>query len=261
MAESQLPESGPAAIEHDSSRSVINRAMILLEAFTPSRREMTLSGLARAAGLPKTTTLRLASILVEIGCLQRDGNNYSIGLRMQTVGNGSVESLLRLVARPWLHQLHRATGNTLHLAVLRGTEVFYVEKLTAPNSMPTPTAIATRLPAYLTGVGKALLAYEPMEVRKELLDSKLVRRTSRSLADPHQLAQTMMTIRRSGVAHDDSEIVEGLACIAVPIWYRDRPLAALSLAFPASLSSARHAEEAIRITARHVSQDMSQALR
>lgn len=254
---SELVVDDESVDERSGSRSVINRAMTLLEAFTLARRTMTLSELARASGTPKTTTLRLATVLVEIGCLRREGNTYSLGERMALVALGSIESQLRVVARPWLQELHRSAGHNLHLAVLSGTDVVYLDKISARDSIPTPTAVGARMPAHLTGVGKALLAYRPREDREALFGSRLVRRTRHSLSDPIALERVMRDIRSSGVAHDESEAAEGLSCIAVPIWHLGAPLAALSLSFPANAPGMRRAEDALRVTAGRVERSMS----
>lgn len=235
--------------DRDPSRSVINKAMTVMECFTPKRHTMSLSEIARAAGLPKTTAFRLVSVLTDIGCLERDGASYSIGVRMHFVINGSAEAQLRLAAQPYLHELHRLTSNTLHLAVLRGDDVVYVEKLASRDGMPTPTSVAGTMPAHLTGVGKALLAHQPQELLNRLLARPLRRMTSRSLADPARLDRALRSIRSTGVAVDESEAVVGLSCMAVPVWSHGRVVAALSLSYPTSASIVASPEHALRVTA------------
>ena len=95
-----------AMAEHTGS--VTNRALRLLEAFSPDRTELTLSDLARRAGLPISTTHRLAADLVEWGALERDDHTgkYHVGLRLWEIASLAPRGLvLRELALPVMGDL------------------------------------------------------------------------------------------------------------------------------------------------------------
>src|SRR5690349_18429114 len=119
-------------------RSVISKVVALLDAFTTTAPELTLNELAQRTGLPVSTTYRLVSELVDWGGLERvPGGGYRIGLRMWELGTLAPRGeTLREVALPFMSDLYEATLESVHLAVLDGAEVLYVEKLTGSRAMP-----------------------------------------------------------------------------------------------------------------------------
>ncbi|XVV15124.1 IclR family transcriptional regulator [Actinoplanes sp. CA-131856] len=175
---------------------------------------MTLSEITRRSGLPKSTTHRILTMLVELDAVEREGDFYWVGLRMFTMGALSVDASVRDVALPHLERLRRLTRQTVHLAVLHDDEVVYLEKLPSLASPNTPALVGGRLPAQRTGVGKALLAFG----------------RSSPPTDP-ALAARLHAVRRSGVAYDHQEAASGLSCVAVPVLDADRAIAAVSVAF------------------------------
>ncbi len=128
---------------------------------------LTLSALARRAGLPLATAHRLVGELHRWGALaRRRAGEYVIGRRLWDLGLlAPVQAGLRQAASPFLHDLYGATLATVHLAVRDGTEVLYIDRLSGHVSVPVVSKIGSRLPMHATGVGKVLLAYAPDDVQ------------------------------------------------------------------------------------------------
>ncbi len=145
--------------------SVLWKAFDVMNAFSHQNRVLTLSEIARLSGLPKSTTYRILMMLLEAKALERVDNGYTIGIRMFSVGSLSVDARRRELAMPHLERLRRVTRQTVHLAILRDTDVVYLEKLPSLASPGTPAFVGGRLPAHRTGVGKALLAFSDDAVR------------------------------------------------------------------------------------------------
>src|SRR6476659_8218517 len=99
--------------------SVTSRALALLGAFDERHRRLTLSQLAGRAGLPVATAHRLVAELVAWGALARTGSGeYVVGRRLWDLGLlAPVQTGLRQVASPFLHDLYGTTLATVHLAV------------------------------------------------------------------------------------------------------------------------------------------------
>jgi DNA-binding IclR family transcriptional regulator len=142
-----------------------------------------------------------------------------------------VRSALDLeVAAPFLADLFEATRETVHLAVLDGTDVVYVQKLTVSGSPDIPSRLGGRMPAYCTGVGKALLAFGPPERLAAVVEAGLERRTPRTVIAPGLLHTELDTIRRTGIAEEHEESALGIACVAAPVLGTDgNAVAALSI--------------------------------
>lgn len=197
---------------------VVARAFDLLGAYDEAHRSLTLSELARRAGLPLATAHRLCAELVAVGALSRRGSGeYVIGRRLWMTGMLSpVQTGLRELAAPFLHDIHAATRATVHLAVRDGAEVLYLDRVGGGDSVPVVSRIGGRLPLHCTGVGKVLLAHAPAEVVSEALD-RPVRYTPFTVVQPAVLAGQLERIRRDGFATTVDEMTVGASSIAVPI--------------------------------------------
>lgn len=222
--------------------SVLKKAFDVLGSFSPDRRVLSFSQISRESGLPKSTTHRVLAMLLEMGAVEQYEDGYRIGLRMFAVGACSAEVALRNLALPAMEALHRLTRQTLHLAVLRGPDIVYIEKLRTQLAVPTPAVVGASLPAHLTAVGKALLAED------------------KSAPRPAALTRELALTRARGFATDREESVKGLACIAVPIMAGGSAVAAISVAFPAGAGTGEVLLNSLRETATRIGRSVSPAL-
>lgn len=219
--------------------SVLWKAFDVLGAFNHRRRVLTLAEVARYSGLPKSTAHRVLAMLIEVGAVEQVPDGYQVGLKMFSLGVLPPEAALREAALPHLEELHRLTGHTLHLAILRGSEVVYLEKLLPrAGSVLMPSVIGDRMPATCTGVGKVLLAFSPEAVRDKALAAPLPRRTARSVGTPTEMRRELAAIAERGYALDREEAAPGIACVAVPVLADDAcAVAAISVSYPAAAAS------------------------
>ncbi|MFL6123079.1 IclR family transcriptional regulator [Actinophytocola sp.] len=198
--------------------TVASRVLALLGAFDGAHRSMTLTELARRAELPLTTTHRLVAELVEWGALtRRASGEYVVGSRLWDLGLlAPVQSGLRQVASPFLHDLYAATLATVHLAVRDGTSALYIDRLSGHVSVPVVSDVGSRLPLHATGVGKVLLAYAPDEVRTWVF-TNLTRITPYTITQPGRLRAELRRVPRDGFAQTGEEMSIGACSVAVPI--------------------------------------------
>ncbi|OLT18739.1 IclR family transcriptional regulator [Pseudonocardia sp. CNS-139] len=201
------------------SLSMLGRAFTLLGAFRPGEAEVTLAELTRRSGVPKPTAHRLLGELEEWGAVERNGRGYRLGLRLFELGQlVPRQRELQETAAPFLADLFEATRETVHLAVPDGVEVVYVQKLPASSAPEIPSRQGGRMPAYCTGLGKALLAFGPPARLQAVLDAGLVRRTPRTVVAPGLLSAELAEIRRRGLAEEHEESAVGIACVAAPVF-------------------------------------------
>ena len=141
----------------------VTKALRLLDVFRSEGPVLGVSELARQAGVAKSTAFRLLALLEDAELVERDGRGYRLSWRLFELGT-SVQrrwpSGLREIAAPWLTEVFvRAGGNVVHLAVLDGSDVLYLDRVSSPRSPRVPTAVGMRVPATCTGLGKAMLAF------------------------------------------------------------------------------------------------------
>jgi IclR family transcriptional regulator, acetate operon repressor len=217
-----------------TSPSAVSKALTLLELLVASEEgSATLSQLAMGAGLPKSSTHRLLHELTNHDLVDRVGSKYRVGARVFELGlsaRWSQCSVIRDLAIPVLEQLYERTHLTVHLAILEGREVFYLEKITAPSGSRIPSRVGGRMPATCTALGKVLLAFSSPDIVRKVLASQGTRFTPNSVWEPERLAQQLKRVVETGAAIEKDESQVGLSCVAAPIFVRSKIVAAVSVA-------------------------------
>lgn len=238
--------------------TVTSRVLALLGAFDTRHRELTLSELARRAGLAMATAHRIVAELTAWGALDRtDAGTYVVGRRLWHTGLlAPVARELREVAVPFLNDLYGATLQTVHLAVRDGDQVLYLETLSGRRSVPVVSTVGTRLPLHATGVGKVLLAYAPEEVRERVLASALPRLQPRTVTDPAVLRRQLERVRAVGYATTEEELMPGACSVGVPITTTDGVVGALGFVVADLRRSRGRLVAALQVAARGISRGL-----
>ncbi|MGH3637223.1 IclR family transcriptional regulator [Mycobacterium sp.] len=212
--------------------AVIDRVSLVLDAFDGPGR-LSLAQVVRRTGLPRSSAHRMLERLVQLRWLRRQGRDYELGMRLMELGSAAVhQDRLHRAALPLLHELHRATGLVVHLAVLDGTDVVYLEKIAGGFGAEIPSRVGGRQPAHCTAVGKALLAFSDQSRLAGFDTDLLARKTKYSIATRSQLAGELTAIRARGFAYERAESVAGFGCVAAPIGDDAEPIAAVSVCGP-----------------------------
>jgi DNA-binding IclR family transcriptional regulator len=233
----------------DAGRTVLGRIAAIMDAFDMGEQVLTLSDLSQRANLPKSTVHRLVEQLRGLGWLERDhSNGYSVGMRLFELGGLAVQhNQLRDTALPHLHDLATRTGLAVQLGVLDRGEVVYLERILS-SEFSLPTRLGGRMPAYCTGLGKAMLSFDDVAA-DVVLESALPKRTEFTITEPTALRANFEHVRTTGVAHDVKECYDGLVCVAAPIRNSGRAIGAVSVTGPAARMDWDVATEAVQHTA------------
>ncbi|GGO22552.1 hypothetical protein GCM10010116_45480 [Microbispora rosea subsp. aerata] len=247
---------------HKAGRTVSSRVFALLNAFSQERPALRLVELTAVTGLPVSTVHRIATELVELGALkkERDGT-YRIGLRMWELGSLCPQPrTLRDVSLPFIHDLYETTGENVHLAVLDGDEVLYVERVWGRRSVGVVSRVGGRAPLHATGVGKVLLAHAPRELQQAVLAAGLKRYTPHTIVMPGLLMRSLQEIRETGIARCAEELSLGTASVAAPIHGPDRRVVAALSVVSHTVTHTRSlaaVEPALRLAAMSISRELA----
>jgi DNA-binding IclR family transcriptional regulator len=218
--------------ESSTPTSMIDRVARILSAFNGPAK-LTLAQVVAQTGLPRTSVYRILEHLVKIRWLCREEGSYRLGLGVLELGGLAVhQNQLRGVALPHLHELHRATGMVVHLAVLDGPEIVYLDKIGGSFGIRVPSRIGGRQAAHCTAAGKALLAFAGEQAAHDALAAIPHGRTGRSITSEPHLQQELCRVRERRVAFDREESAPGIGCVASPIGPPHDPTAAISLCGP-----------------------------
>jgi IclR family KDG regulon transcriptional repressor len=240
--------------------TAVARALGILENVDGGAHGTGITELSRRLGLGKSTVHRLCATLEHHGYLVRDAatGRYRLSLRVFQIGSHALDALdLPARAMPALEALGTATDETVHLAVLDGTEAIFIGKVESPRPLRLYSQVGRRCPAHCTAVGKVLLAHAGGDRRTVLGARPLKRYTPKTITSIPALLRELEEVRRRGYALDEEEFEDGIRCIAAPVRdYRGRVVAALSVSVPsARLPRTRAASltEQVLDTARRVS--------
>lgn len=246
-------------MSHEPATSVVRRVSDLLAAFRPGDTYLGVNELTRRTGIPKATVSRLVKEMEDIGLLERRETKVGLGLRLFELGERvSRRRSVREVALPYLADLRKATKQTVHLAVLDGVEVVYLERLPGHEAPWLPSGVGGRMPAHATGVGKALLAESEPAVLDAVIAAGLHRVGPRTITFPGPLVRQLKRIASSGMAYEHEESAVGVACVACAIRVGDGPpVAAVSAAGWIGKVDIRRVGPAVHTTALSISRGLS----
>jgi DNA-binding IclR family transcriptional regulator len=229
-----LSTSAPARSDDgDRPKSVLGKVSILLSAFGPDHHELPLAELVRRTGLPKSTAHRLAEFLVAEGWLEHVNGTYRVGVRLFEIGRlASCVHDLREAAMPFMQDLYEATHEIVHLGVLRGVNVLYVDKIGSHRRVNVPSRVGGQLPAHSTGLGKAMLAHSSHGVVAEVLRAGLPPKTQHTITNPKSFLAELAAVLERGHAIDREESGIGVACAAAAILQNGHVVGAISVTGP-----------------------------
>jgi IclR family pca regulon transcriptional regulator len=232
----QRTETGAAGFSQS-----LQRGLAILCAFTADRPALGISELARELALTRSTTHRYVATLASLGFLDQDDSTrkYRLGPRVLDLGFSTLGSMeLREVAAPHLRRLTDATGHTSNLAIRDDTDVILIDRVRGRPSryhhLEFTLHVGSRIPAYCSATGKALLAFLPRPDLDRLLERiELVPHGPRTLTDRDALLAELEDVRQTGVAVNDEELESALRSIAAPVRARSgEVIAAVNVAIP-----------------------------
>jgi len=216
----------------------VHRAIRCLRLLAGRFEPAPLSEIADSLGLAPSSAHRLLATLQSEGLVEQEPRSHRylisaaiIGLAMRPLLD---EDRLRNLARPILEELRQRTGETVHLATLRGADVVTVEQLESSQTLLVRHPRGMILPAHATAVGKALVAYHP-EIESALIAEGLRRLTPYTVINPEHFQAELRFVRDEGYARNERQRLPDTAGVASPVFDGGpRPVAAIGISGPAS---------------------------
>jgi DNA-binding IclR family transcriptional regulator len=218
--------------------STLAKGLAVLEWITRQQRDCRVTDLAQAFGMARSNAHRTLQTLVECGWAVQDPSTstYRPSLRLFELGALVAETTNMVpLVRPHLAALAQLTGETIHLAVLDGAEIVYIDKFDSPLPVAAYSRIGGRAPAYCVASGKALLAALPpdAETLRQRLGS-LVPHTPKSITDFDALEKELQRTRTRGYAENREEWRLGVCGLGVALLdARGEAVAAVGMSVPA----------------------------
>jgi DNA-binding IclR family transcriptional regulator len=245
----------------------VHRAIDILSLFSASRPRLGVTEISRLLSLSKPTVHGLVRTLVDRGFMQQDPDTrkYMLGLNIYELG-AILSGTLRInqVGAGPAHQLAKDTRTTGRIAI-RDQDTVLVT-LTLYPQFPSVffQPLGPRVPAYCSGIGKAVLSgFTQAELAGYLERTALLPFTPNTLTDKARLREDIQQTRRRGYAVDRQEHLVGLSCIGAPVFdVEGRVFASISLSGrPERFSPEKESDMAKKLmqTAAEVSRAMGYA--
>ena len=237
-ARATVKAGGEAGQEPAYPIASVNNALRLLLLFR-SQPRVRLSEASEHLGVAHSTAHRLLAMLAYHGFVrqEQDSRTYVTGPALMEIGLAAVSQLdIRRHARPALERLAGSLGETVHLAVLEGANVRYLDAVESSRALRVAARTGEASAANCTASGKALLAALPeAEVSAMFADTALPRLTPRSITSRSALLAELRQVRKDGCAVNREESEEGVASVAVAVrGPRQAKAAALTVSAPVS---------------------------
>jgi IclR family acetate operon transcriptional repressor len=252
------PASAGAAYTVKSLVKALNILEILAEG---EESAYTLTQLSRRLHLHISTAHRLLVNLVCHGFVEEvpGSRGYQLSFKVLRMGLRVLDRLdFRSVAQPLLRELNQQTKETVHLAILQENRAVSIEKFESPQPVGLDARLGGAMPLHCTGVGKILLAYQSGAFLTQVARTPgFPRFTPQTITSLANLKKELEQIREQGYALDQEEAVEGLRCVAGPVFdHTGRVVAAFSVAGPAMRITSLRLPEIARLV-RTTSQQIS----
>jgi IclR family KDG regulon transcriptional repressor len=218
------------------SVAAVLKVFAILQALA-ERNETGISELSMRLAMPKATIYRFLQTMKTLGYVRQevDSERYGLTMKMFELGTKALQypDLVEL-AKSHMQRLSDATGETVHLGMLIDSEIIYVHKVDSRHMLGMYSRVGRRAPLHCTGIGKVLMAWEPVARRDHVLkgcDFKRYRdKTITTRADyDAELERTLA----QGFGQDREEFDDHIRCAAIPIFDRlNQPIAGMSVSFP-----------------------------
>jgi DNA-binding IclR family transcriptional regulator len=217
--------------------SSVKKALKVLESFLSTQPELGLTEISRIVGSNKTSIYKILFTLTSEGFVEKNPQNhkYRLGRKIMDLADHSLHRYdLREQASPFMQKLSEKIGEIIHLSVLDGNEIVYVDKKGEGQALTVSTKIGGRTPAHASAMGKVLLSSLSLEKLTAFISKNpLVRLTANTITDPAKLEKELTKVRKQGFAIDNEESFEGIKCVAAPIFDKSgNTIAAISASVP-----------------------------
>ncbi len=199
----------------------VDKAINLLDVLTSSKKPMTLGKLSHDTGIPLSTARRLLLTLMEHRLVNQNDEDslYSPGFRLFEMAYRVFNDMnLITLSAPILDQLNNETKLTIHLGILEGDKVVYVDKREADRPVRMYSAVGRHAPIHCTALGKALIAFIPDDDLDQIIKKTgLPRHTERTITSRDKLLEDLALIKKRGYSLDIAEQQDMIYCIGAPI--------------------------------------------
>jgi IclR family transcriptional regulator, pca regulon regulatory protein len=243
----------------------LGRGLQILEVFSDVSPSLSLTEIASAVKLDKSTVFRFVYTLEKLGYLERDPDTkrYRPGLKVLHLGFTALNSLeMAQIAQPYLKALSAKCGETTNMTVRDGAEIIYVARNKTQQIISVNLQLGSRLPVYCTSMGKAQLVELSRQDLYDLLgEGPYQKMGPNTITTLDNLVAELDKVRQQGYAINDEELTVGLRAVGAPIKGSEgRIVAAINISVPGARVSRQELEATLAPMVKETARQISLAL-
>ena len=227
--------------------SALQNGIQVLKAFSREEPVLGVTEISRRVGLHKSTVSRILATLEENTIVERQptSGRFRLGVGVIELASPMLANLdVRRIARPFLEELTRATGETSGLVVWSEGTAVVVEQVASPRRVKHTIPLGTQFRGHANASVKVFLAEASSEEVRQRIEAGLERYTERTIVDPETYLKDLQRVRELGCAVNDGEISLEEVGISAPVRdHRDRAVAAVLMAAARYRTPPEKAEE------------------
>lgn len=245
------------------SVAAVLKVFAIMQALS-ERNETGISELSVRLAMPKATVYRFLQTMKTLGYVRQESDSERYGLTMKIFELGAKALQypdLVEIAKPHMHRLSDATGETVHLGMLIDSEIIYVHKVDSRHMLGMYSKVGRRAPLHCTAIGKVLMAWEvPARRDAVLAGCEFKRYRDKTITSRDEFASELERTLAQGYGQDREEFDDHIRCTAIPIFDRMcQVIAGLSVSFPTFRYDEAREPELVRML-RDASRDISRQL-
>lgn len=200
----------------------LKRAFQVLECIAKHHHGISFMQLLEDLKCSKTTLFRILITLENTGFIttSEEGGFYFLSRKIMTLAHSALDECnLPAESFQTMRQLRDSVGETVMLGALLDGECVMIEQEVSTKDFNFCGKLGMKSPLHASAPGKALLAFQPLDVSEKLIQKfGLEKFTQKTICKKDALENELQKIRLKGYSTDDGEVIEGLRCVAAPIF-------------------------------------------
>jgi len=239
------------------------KAVNILKLYLDEDKSLGITEFSRALEIPKPTVQNIVSTLEENGLLEKDPmtQKYRLGPVLFQLGMHYANSMdLTMIARVWLEKLCNQYGEMSQAGIVMGERIVVVMKVEPDANYMVFPQTGSVVPPHSSAIGKVLLSWMSPVVRERILSGCAFKKfTDKTIGCREDYIAELEKVRRDGYAFDFEESINGLSCIAGPVFNnKNECMAAISLSGNATKIEGRRDEiiDAVKYVCYRISEQM-----
>ena len=213
---------------------VIARAASILRALENEPDGLSLGKIAERVELSRSTVQRIVDALSEEHLLigASPTSRVKLGPAILRMANNASFDFVEFI-RPYITELSRQTGETIDVSEMQKSKTVFVDQVIGSARLNIVSAIGEAFPLHCLASGKAMLStLSEAELKKRMGRKPLERHTASTITNMDELVADLAKVRKTYVAFDHEEHLEGVSAVGVPLQEPSGKLYAISVPVP-----------------------------